>query len=236
MPLKIANFISKIFDGSIIKFNNRESAAKMLCLLLKDKLTKISSSNEVLILGITRGGIILGDIVATKFGYPFHIVIPRKLVAPYNKELSIGGIMKDSTLYLNSILISTLKITNEYLYMEKQRKLEEIKRREITLQVEQVEGEKLKEKNIILVDDGAATGATLIVTSRWIRKYKPKNLIIATPICPQSTLDLLKREADYITSIINPLSRNFETVETFYQNFEQLEIERINNILKKYKL
>lgn len=236
LPLNIVNFISKIFDGSIIKFNDRESAANMLCPLLKDKLIKIPLSNEVLILGITRGGIILGDIIARRFGYPFHIVIPRKLVAPYNKELSIGGIMKDSTLYLNSNIISTLKITNAYLHMEKQRKLEEIKRREMALLVEQVEGEQLKEKNIILVDDGAATGATLIVTSRWIRKYKPKNLIIAIPICPRSTLGVLKKEADYITSIINPLSRNFQTVENFYQNFEQLEIERINNILKKYKL
>ena len=77
--------------------------------------------------------------------------------------------------------------------------------------------------------------STLIVTSRWIRKYNPKNLIITIPICPQSTLGVLKKEADYITSIINPLSRNFETVETFYQNFEQLEIEKVNNILKKYK-
>jgi putative phosphoribosyl transferase len=236
LTLKRVNFISKIFDGSIIKFNDRESAAKMLCTLLKDILTKIpSSSNEVLTLGITRGGIILGDIVATKFGYPFHIVIPRKLVAPHNKELSIGGIMKDSTVYLNSILINTLNITDEYLNIEKQSKLEEIKRRERTLLVDQVEGEQLKGKNIILVDDGAATGATLIVTSRWIRKYNPKNLIIAIPICPQSTLGVLKKEADYITSIINPLSRNFETVETFYQNFEQLEIEKVNNILKKYK-
>ena len=159
MTLKRVNFISKIFDGSIIKFNDRESAAKMLCTLLKDILTKIpSSSNEVLTLGVTRGGIILGDIVATKFGYPFHIVIPRKLVAPHNKELSIGGIMKDSTLYLNSILINTLNITDEYLNIEKQSKLEEIKRRERTLLVDQVEGEQLKGKNIILVDDGAATG------------------------------------------------------------------------------
>jgi putative phosphoribosyl transferase len=235
LPLNIVNFISKIFDGSLIKFNNRESAAKMLCLLLKDKLTKIPS-NEVLTLGIARGGIILGDIIATKFGSPFHIVIPRKLVAPYNKELSIGGIMKDSTLYLNNILIHALKITDEYLNIEKQRKLEEIKRREIALLIEQVEGEQLKQKNIILVDDGVATGATLIVTSRWIRKYNPKNLIIATPICPQSTLCILKNEADYIITLINPLPRNFETVDTFYQTFEQLETEKINNILKKYKL
>jgi putative phosphoribosyl transferase len=87
-----------------------------------------------------------------------------------------------------------------------------------------------------LIDDGVATGATLIVTSRWIRRFKPKNLIIATPICPQPTLLLLKKEADYVVTIINPSLRNFNTVEYFYHNFEQLEIERLVNILKKYKL
>jgi predicted phosphoribosyltransferase len=234
LPLNILNFISKILDGSIIRFKDRENAAEMLCSILKDNLTKIQS-NESLILGITRGGIILGDIISRKFGYPFHIVIPRKLAAPHNRELAIGGIMKDNTIYLDTSLMKTLKINNEYLDIEKQRKLEEIKKIEAILG-KQVEGEKLKEKNIILVDDGVATGATLLVTSRWIRKYEPKNLTIATPICPHSTLSLLKKETDYVASIINPSSRNFDTVENFYQKFEQLEIEKLNYILKKYKL
>jgi putative phosphoribosyl transferase len=235
LALKILDFISKIFDGSIVKFKDRESAAFLLCSLLRDKLTQFPH-NEVLILGIVRGGIVLGDIVATKFKYPFHIVIPRKLVAPHDSELSIGGIMKDKTLYLDPLLLKTLKITEKYLTMEKLRKLEEIKKREITLLENQIEGDQLKGKNIILIDDGVATGATLIVTSRWIRRFKPKNLIIATPICPQPTLLLLKKEADYVLTIINPSLRNFNTVEYFYHNFEQLEIERLVNILKKYKL
>jgi predicted phosphoribosyltransferase len=234
MFLKLLNNVSKIFDGSIIKFKDRENAGEMLCSILKNKLNKIPCS-EILILGITRGGIILADIISTKFGYPLHIVIPRRLVAPNDRELSIGGIMKDNTLYLDILLVETLGITEKYLHIEKQKKLEEIKKIEAIIG-KQVEGEKLKEKNIILVDDGVATGATLLVTSRWIRKYEPKNLTIATPICPHSTLSLLKKETDYVASIINPSSRNFDTVENFYQKFEQLEIEKLNYILKKYKL
>ncbi|MGI9010209.1 MAG: phosphoribosyltransferase [Nitrososphaeraceae archaeon] len=226
--------ISKIFDGSIIKFRDRENAAEMLYSMLKNKLTKISS-NEIVILGIPRGGIILGDIIATKFRYQFHIVIPRKLVAPNNKELSIGGIMKDNTLYLDTLIIKTLEITDEYLKTEKDIQLKEIKTRE-ALFGQQIEGDRIRGKNIVLVDDGVATGTTLIVASRWIRKYKPKNLTIAIPVCPKPIIKVLSEEVDMVESIITPYSSNFNTIEGFYHNFEQLKNEKLTNILKKYRL
>lgn len=232
--MKILDPISKIFDGSIIKFRDRENAAEMLYSMLKNKLTKISS-NEIVILGIPRGGIILGDIIATKFRYQFHIVIPRKLVAPNNKELSIGGIMKDNTLYLDTLIIKTLEITDEYLKTEKDIQLKEIKTRE-ALFGQQIEGDRIRGKNIVLVDDGVATGTTLIVASRWIRKYKPKNLTIAIPVCPKPIIKVLSEEVDMVESIITPYSSNFNTIEGFYHNFEQLKNEKLTNILKKYRL
>ena len=232
MLQKLTEFISSIFDGSIIQFKDCENAAEILSSLLKDKLNSISSKNN-LILGIPRGGIIIGDIIARKFGYPFHIIIPRKLVSPYNQEVSIGGIMKDNTIYLDTLLIKKLEITDKYLDIEKERQLQEIKKREIILGY-QIKEEKIKGKNIILVDDGVATGSTLIVAIRWLRKYEPNNLIVAIPVCPKPTFNLLKDEANDVISIIIPSSKNFNTVDKFYQKFEQLEIEKIRDILSKY--
>lgn len=228
------DFLSKFLDGSMIKFQDRQYASEMLYLLLKHKLTKISF-NETLILGIPRGGIIIGDILATKFGCSFDIIIPRKLRSQQNKELSIGAIMKDHTLYLDHLLIKKLGVTHKYLQDEQQRQIKEIKRRENILG-QQIDTEKIKEKNIIVVDDGSATGATLIVTIRWLRKYKAKYLMVVIPICPIPTLKLLKEEADQVECIICPSLRNFTTVDTFYENFEQLACNELINILKKHKL
>lgn len=222
-----------IFDGSIMQLKDRENASEILYSLLKDKLNV--NSDKYLVLGIPSGGVVIGDIIATKFRYSFDIVIPRRLASPHDEELSIGAIMKDNTMYTNPLTMRNLKITDQYLNEEKERQLNEIKKRE-TILGQQIKGEKISGKNIILVDDGVATGATLIVASRWIRKHNPKNLTIATPVCPKYTLKLLKEEADAIESIIIPSSKNFTTVEKFYKYFEQLEIERIHEIVKKYNI
>lgn len=224
--------ISKIFDGSIIKFKDRQTASEVLCSVLKSKLTKMPC-NEVLILGIPRGGIIVGDIVAKKFGYPFNVVIPRRILAPHNKELSIGAIMKDNTIYFNKILLDTLGINQDYLDVEKKKEIREIEKRE-TILGRHVEFDEINGKNIILVDDGVASGATLIVTSRWVRKFKPKSLTILVPVCPKPILKLLKHEVDQVESILTPTLKNFTSIDSFYQNFKEVEYDELNDILKNY--
>jgi predicted phosphoribosyltransferase len=163
----------------------------LLCTILKGKFNKIPQS-EVLVLGIPRGGIVVGDIVAQRFGYDFDIIIPRRMLAPQNKEMSIGAIMKDNTLYLDRVYIKKLKITDEYLNSEKEKQLREIHKSESILG-KQINPEQIKGKYIVLVDDGVATGARLIVSSRWIRQYEPRNLMVLTPICPKPVFSQLKK-------------------------------------------
>ncbi|MDR4511929.1 MAG: hypothetical protein MRJ93_09535 [Nitrososphaeraceae archaeon] len=233
MQSYIHNILSKIFDGSFIKFQNRQSASELLFSIIKSKVNEFRFE-DVLILGIPRGGVIIGDILASKFGYQFDILIPRRILSPFDRELSLGAIMKDNTIYLNTPLMKTLGITQSYLNLEKEKQLREIKKREILLG-EQIESNKINRKDIILVDDGVATGSTLIVSSRWIRKFNPKSLIILVPVCPKSVFKLLMKEVDHIESIIIPSTKNFTTVEMFYQKFEQIEFDVLINILKKYR-
>ena len=140
---------------------------------------------------------IVGDIIAKKLSYEFDIVIPRKLHAPYNEELAMGAIMEDGTTYLNDELLRELEISQEYIEKEKIKQIEEIKRRYSLYQnVRRRREYQFGNKTVILADDGAATGATVIAAARWIKKKttpnNPKHLIITIPVAPKPTKDLLR--------------------------------------------
>ncbi len=228
---KMSDILSSIKDGSILKFKDREKAALTLGSVLKDTLKTISRDN-IAVLGIPRGGVIMARIICQKIGAKsFDIVIPRKLTAPHNPELGVGAIMIDGTLYLNDYVITALKITEEYLEKEKGIQIEEIKRRE-SLYRPNFRPYGIKNKIIILTDDGAATGATLVAASRWIRKQSPKRLIIAVPVVPKETLELLKTESDDVETVIVPTTSNFRSVGQFYEDFSSVTDGEVIRIMK----
>lgn len=232
---KFIDIISSISDGSIIKFKSRESAGKSLSYLLKRSFRKNENDNKFIVVCIPRGGVIVGNVIARNFGFNLDIILPKRLLSPGNKELTIGSVMKDGTYHLDTFMVNSLKLSNDYLEKERNLKIKEIELRE-TLYGKQIEGNKLKSKNIILVDDGAATGSTLIVASKWIKTFYPSHLTIATPICPKDILKFLKSEVNNVVSLINPLSRNFTTISKFYQDFLPITDKQVIDVLKEYKL
>jgi len=232
---KFIDIISSISDGSIIKFKSRESAGKSLSYLLKRSFRKNENDNKFIVVCIPRGGVIVGNVIARNFGFNLDIIFPKRLLSPGNKELTIGSVMKDGTYHLDTSMVNSLKLSNDYLEKERNLKIKEIELRE-TLYGKQIEGNKLKSKNIILVDDGAATGSTLIVASKWIKTFYPSHLTIATPICPKDILKFLKSEVNNVVSLINPLSRNFTTISKFYQDFLPITDKQVIDVLKEYKL
>jgi predicted phosphoribosyltransferase len=232
---KFIDIISSISDGSIIKFKSRESAGKSLSYLLKKSFRKNQNDNKFIVVCIPRGGVIVGNVIARNFGFNLDIILSKRLLSPGNKELTIGSVMKDGTHHIDNFMVNSLKISNDYLEKEKTLKIKEIDLRE-KLYGKQIEGNKLKSKNIILVDDGAATGSTLIVASKWIKTFYPSHLTIATPICPKDILKFLKSEVNNVVSLINPCSRNFTTVSKFYQDFLPISDQQVIDVLKEYKL
>lgn len=232
---KFIDIISAIRDGSIIKFKSRETAGKSLSYLLSRSFRKNeNNNNKPIVVCIPRGGVIVGNVIARNFGFILDIILPQRLLSPENKELTIGSVMKDGTYYLDNFMVNFLKISNDYLEKEKNLKIKEIEQKE-TLYGKQIDGNKLKSKDIILVDDGAATGSTLIVASKWIKTFQPNHLTIATPVCPKEILKLLKNEVNDIKSILNPLSNNFTSVSNLYQDFLPVDDEQVINILTQYK-
>jgi predicted phosphoribosyltransferase len=229
---KVSDILSSIRDGSILRFKNREKAAYTLASVIKDSIRDIPKE-EILVLGIPRGGVIMASIISQKIGASlFDIVIPRKLTAPNNPELGVGAIMVDGTLYLNEYVVNALKVTEEYLEMERQRQIAEIRRRESVYR-KNARYYDIRDKVIILVDDGAATGATLVAASRWIRKQKPKSLVIAIPVVPKETLELLKKESDDVQAVIVPSTTNFRSVGQYYEDFDPVTDEEVAEIMRR---
>jgi putative phosphoribosyl transferase len=157
------------------RFKDRITAAGILAESLKDKMST-EERKSAIVLAIPRGGVVTGDIVARKLSCRLGVIIPRKLTDPDNKEYAIGAIMEDGTTYIDQEAVNHLQISPEYLEQEKLHQIEEIKRRK-SLFLGSREDD-LNDKTVILVDDGAATGATIIVAARSIRKqFRPKRLI-----------------------------------------------------------
>lgn len=219
-------------DNSVKKFKDREHAAELLISKLNNEI-KDEIARDVVVFGIPRGGVILAyTIYKNRSANYFDIVIPRKLGAPNNKELGIGAIMDKDIVYLNEYVVKALRVSQDYIETEKESQIQEISRRSLLYRPKQNEYN-IKNKTIILVDDGAATGATLVVSARWIRKMNPSRIIIAIPVAPKETVELLKNEVDQVVTILIPPTSNFTAVAQFYDNFEEITDDKVVKIMKE---
>src|SRR6266487_3442770 len=227
---------NRIIDRFQLKFKDREAAGNILGESLENLINKKERKNS-LVLGIPRGGVIIGWTIANKLSCDFGIIIPRKLHAPNNQELAIGALMEDGTTYLNEALVKELDISPEYIKKEKLDQLEEIRRRTQLYSGKTFNWNQndLSGKTVILADDGAATGATVIVATRYIKTNKtPRRFIIAIPISPKGTINALKNEdIDQIEVITSPQNRNFLSIEQYYQNFEQVTDKQVIDTIQR---
>ena len=235
-----------IFDRIIGKFQlkikDRESAGNILGNALNG-IVKKEDRNGILVLGIPRGGLVIAEIIARKLKCEFDLLMVKRLRAPHNEELAIGAVAEDGTTYFNELIINKLQISPDYIEKEKSYQLEEIKRmiklfnigNKSSLKIANDLRNDLKNKSIIVVDDGSATGSTLIAAVRYIRKnMMPKRLIIALPISPKGTINKLKSEdIDYIEVITSPQNRNFVSIEQYYRNFDQITDRQVFDIIDR---
>jgi putative phosphoribosyl transferase len=219
-----------------IKFKDRIAAGEILALLL-DRYMEEDDERTTTAIGIPRGGVIVADIVATKIDAELDIVIPRKLRAPDSVENSIGAIMQDSSLYLDSCTVQSLGVSDEYIQTEKREQKKKIEKMTELYDRPKSREYKIKGRTVFLVDDGAATGATIIAAARWIRKQEPQRLIIAVPVAPSQVVMMLRNEADAVEAIRSPSASEFASVEQFYQDFDFVPDERVSAILeRRYRL
>ena len=205
-----------------VKFRDRADAGG----LLAERMAQKGYDNSI-VLGIPRGGVMIADIVARRLGADFDIVIPRKLGAPENGELAIGAVMEDGTSYINHYLVNALRISQDYIEGEKARQDAEIRRRSVAYR--KPGGSPIAGKNAILVDDGIATGATVIASARWARKQNPSSLTVAVPVAPPQSVEVLEPEADSVIVLLTP--RDFSSVGQFYEEFAAVSDEQVMQVM-----
>ena len=225
-----------------LKIKDRESAGNILGNAIKG-IVKDKDRNSTLVLGIPRGGLVIAEIIASKLKCEFDLLMVNRLRAPHNDELAIGAVTQDGTTYLNELIINKLDISQDYIENEKSYQLNEIKRLTKLFNHGNKTSSKnvndsiidLKNKTIIVVDDGSATGSTLIAAVRNIRKnMMPKRLIVALPISPKGTINKLKSEdINHIEVITSPQNRNFVSIEQYYRNFDQITDRQVIDIMDR---
>jgi putative phosphoribosyl transferase len=213
-----------------LKFQNRIDAGVALA---KKLMNYGYNSGPTIVLGIPRGGVILADIIAKILSADFDIVIPRKLGAPDNEELAIGAVMEDGTSYINRYIVNALRIPSEYIEKEKARQITEIKRRSAAYRRREI-NYKINSKRAILVDDGIATGATVIASARWLRKQNPSSVVAAVPVAPLQSTELLEQEVDSVLVLQTP--REFGSVGQFYEEFDAISDQQVIQIMNARSL
>jgi len=210
-----------------VRFRDRREAGQLLAQAL---LSLLKGKEDIVVLGIPRGGVVVAAEVAKALGASLDIYITRKIGAPHQPELAIGAIASSGDVVLDKRLISALDVSPEYIQDEIQRQRREIERR-----LEKYRGgqpaQELEGKTILLVDDGVATGATTMATVRALKKQKPAELILAIPVGPPDAVARLREEVDELVCLATP--QPFWAVGAHYLVFDQTPDEEVVRLLQE---
>lgn len=211
----------------MVYFSDRKDAGKQLASALTD-----FSFKEGMVLAIPRGGVVVGYEIASALNFKLDVIVPRKIGAPDNPELAIGAVTEDGTMILDDSLIMYLGVSNDYIYQESERQKQEIRRRQ-NFYRQGVSEPEIKDKNVIVVDDGIATGYTMKAALASVRNRGAATLTVAIPVGPPSTIKELKHQADNIVCLYTP--EYFQAIGQFYSDFSQTTDEEVIELLKKQK-
>lgn len=206
-------------------FKDRVDAAMRLA-----KKLEWVKKEEPIILAIPRGGVVTGDIISSELGVKLDIVVSRKVGAPHNPELAIGAVTHDGSYFPNVDITKMLNVPQKYVDSEISAQMKEIERR--LMRFRGTKEYHLEGRTVILVDDGIATGATMFVAIEWVKKQKPKQIIVAIPVGPKDTIEKLNRAVDKVVVLQSPLY--FNAVGEFYREFDQVDDYEVQEIMSKH--
>ncbi len=181
-------------------------------------------SELIVVLAIPRGGVIVGREIARSFSVPLEIILTRKLGAPHNPELAIGAVAEDGTTLIDRDLVQYLRVPQSYLDLEIEQQTQEMQRRAKIYRGDRKRLE-LANKIAIVVDDGVATGSTLIAALRSLWAAQAKEVIAAVPVGPNETIRRLRFEADRVVCLEMPI--DFMAVGQYYEEFKQVSDEEV---------
>lgn len=203
-------------------FKNRFDAGEQLA----DKLKNCKKS---VVLAIPRGGVEVAYLIAKKLKCPLDVIVARKIATPQEPEVAVGAITSDGTDVLNSAYVEILGLSEEEIsIMKKEARDEAIRREKIYVKKKH----SLKDKTIILADDGLATGYTMLAAIKSVKKSKPEKIIVAVAVAARDSYETVKRECDEIICLHISEGLAF-AVGGFYEEFHQLTDQEVIELLKK---
>lgn len=203
-------------------FRNRIEAG----LMLASKLRKYKNDPGV-VLAIPRGGVPVAYAVAKELGLPIELILTKKIGHPMNKEYAIGAASLN-----DYFIIAHEDVSEEYIQQELitiRNRLKEMYKRFMG----DTEPQHLQGKTVIVIDDGIATGNTLLGTIRVLQKSNPAKIIIGVPVASRSAVEKLSKEVDEVVAVIIP--QEFYGVGAFYEDFTQVSDEEVMFYLDKLK-
>jgi putative phosphoribosyl transferase len=183
---------------------------------------------QTLVLAVPRGGVPVASSVVQVLGCEMDLIIPRKIGAPGREEVAIGAVCEDGEVLLNPHLVRNLKVSDDYINQAAEREVQEIRRRLLAYRGSRPPVS-LEGRTVIVIDDGVATGFTITAALQSVVRSKPGELILAVPVAPPDTVEMLSKEVDRVVCPLQP--EVFYAVGQFYQDFGQLEDEDVNRML-----
>jgi predicted phosphoribosyltransferase len=211
------------------QFRNRREAGRLLAPLLRH----FASRRDVVVLALPRGGVPIAYEVAVAIGAPLDVFTVRKLGVPGYAEFAMGAIGSGGVYVLNSEAIDALHISRADVVGVMERERRELKRRE-HLYRDSRPYPKLEGKAVILIDDGIATGASMIVAVKALRQRGPSKIVVAVPVAPLETCSALREHADDVLCYETP--EPFGGVGAWYEDFSQVTDEEVRALLDQASL
>jgi putative phosphoribosyl transferase len=213
----------RILSRSHDSFFDRAEAGR----LLAAELTVYKGQSPV-ILGIPRGGIIVARELAQVLGGPMDVVVAHKLGTPGQQELAMGSVAEDGKLFLNESVTTSFGISRSAIETEREKQLALIKRR--TNFIRKVRPKvSLKDRVVIITDDGVATGSTTQAAIWAVKTEQPQKMVLAIPVGPEDTLLRLAEYVDEVVCLRSPPA--FAAVGQFYRYFYPVEDEDMLRVL-----
>jgi len=207
-------------------FKNRHEAG----LMLAEKLKQYKDNKEAIVLAIPRGGVEVGYEIAKFLNVNLDIIVTKKIGLPDDEEFAIGSVAPDKKIMLNEETVRIYNVSKNYV-KEKTREISKEMGRKYKAYKGKYQLQNLKNKIVILTDDGIATGFTTKAAIRYIKSQNPKKIILAVPVSPSDFASKIKKEVDEFVCLHS--TNLFSSISQFYDYFPQLEDEEVKKYLKE---
>lgn len=208
------------------KFRDRTEAGQLLAVQLQD----YANRPDALVLALPRGGVPVGYEIAKALNLPLDVCLVRKLGAPGQEELAMGAIAPGGIMVLNHEVLRSLEISRQSVMQ-----VAEIEKQELDRRMRTYRGDRpapqIRDRLIILVDDGIATSATLRAAITTIRRQQPQGIVVATPVAPASVCEALRTVVQAVVCLSTP--DPLHSIGLWYDNFSQTSDEEVCRLLQQ---